>query len=152
MNDNNINLDYEPLGTICSSKGVSMGLYIFAGVLVIAGIIVNFTVLPSAMILFIFIAFAVIFALAGVACAKNIWYWGEEKFTINLFLAKPVTFRYDEIVKIYAVREGPFVTVMFRMKNGKEYGVVAGQQGAKEFFAHVDSKQKQESADKIETV
>lgn len=147
MTDNNINLDYEPLGSIRSGKGVVMGLYIFAGILLIAGLIVNFTVLPSAMILFIFIAFAVIFALGGVAASKGAWYWGEEKFTIANFLSKPITFSYDEIVKIYAVREGPFVTVMFRMKNGKEYGVVAGQQGAKEFFAHVDSKQKQESTD-----
>lgn len=153
--NNNINLDYEPLGCIRSGKEISIALYVFAGILVIAGIIYYFAIMSSIVLMASFIFFAALSAFAGVSSAKSAWYWGEEKFTIIRFPSKPITFGYDEIVQIYSVTEGPAVTVMFRMKNGKQYGLSGRLKGVKEFLEHLDSKQKQqkqESADKIETV
>lgn len=150
MNDNNsINLDYEPLGSLRSGKEISIVLYVFAGILVIAGIIVNFTVLSSIAIILVFIFFAALSVFAGISSAKSAWYWGEEKFTIIRFPSKPLTFSYDEIDKIYFVKEGPAVTVMFRMKNGKEYGTSGRQKGMQEFLEHLDSKQTKENTDKV---
>lgn len=149
MNDNNVNLDYEPLGCICSGKEMSITLYVFAGILVIVGIVVNFAVLSSIAVILVFILFAALSAFAGVSSAKSAWYWGEEKFTVIRFPSKPVTFGYKEIEQIYSVTEGPAVTVMFRMKNGKQYGLSGRQKGVKEFLEHLDTKQKQESTDKI---
>ncbi|MGN1304590.1 MAG: hypothetical protein ACI4YB_06095 [Oscillospiraceae bacterium] len=150
MTDNNSSkLDYEPLGCICSGKGVTIGLYIFAGVLVIAGIIVNFAVMSSIAVFAVFIFLAVLSAFCGVAAAKNIWYWGEEKFTIMHFLSKPVTFSYDDIERIYSVTEGPAVTILFRMNNGKEYGLTPSQIGTKEFLEYLDSKQDKESTENV---
>lgn len=147
IDNNDINLDYEPLGSIRSGKEMSIALYIFAGILVIAGIIVNFAVLSSIAVIGVFILFAALSAFAGVSSAKSAWYWGEEKFTIVRFPSKPVTFGYNEIEQIYSVTEGPAVTVMFRMKNGKQYGTSGRQKGMKEFLEYLDSKQKQESTD-----
>lgn len=150
MTDNNSSkLDYEPLGCICSGKGVTIGLYIFAGVLVIAGIIVNFAVMSSAAVFAVFILLAALSAFSGVAAAKNVWYWGEEKFTIMRFLSKPVTFGYDDIERIYSVTEGPAVTVILRMKNGKEYGLTPSQNGTKEFLEHLASKQDKENSENV---
>lgn len=145
MNDNNVDLDYEPLGCMRSGKEISIVLYVFAGILVIAGIIYNFAVMSSIAILLSFIFFAALSAFAGVSSTKSAWYWGEEKFTIIRFPSKPITFGYNEIVQIYSVTEGPAVTVMFRMKNGKQYGLSGRMKGVKEFLEHIDSKQKQES-------
>lgn len=151
--NNNINLDYEPLGCIRSGKEISIAFYVFAGILVIAGIIVNFAVMSSIAVFAVFVFFAALSAFAGVSGAKSAWYWGEEKFTIIRFPSKPITFGYDEIVQIYSVTEGPAVTVMFRMKNGKQYGLSGRLKGVKEFLEHLDSKQKQqqqqESADNV---
>lgn len=149
MNDNNVDLDYEPLGCIRSGKEISIVLYVFAGILVIAGIIYNFAVMSSIVLIGSFIFFAALSAFAGVSSAKSAWYWGEEKFTVVRFPSKPLTFGYNEIVQIYSVTEGPAVTVMFRMKNGKQYGLSGRQKGVKEFLEYLDAKQKQESTDKV---
>ncbi len=148
MTDNN-KLSYEPLGCIRSGKEMSIALYVFAGILVIAGIIVNFAVLSSIAVIAVFVFFALLSAFAGVSSAKSAWYWGEEKFTIIRFPSKPLTFDYNEIEQIYSVTEGPAVTVMFRMKNGKQYGLSGRQKGVKEFLTHIDTKQKQENTDKV---
>lgn len=144
MADNNkIQLDYEPLGCIRMNKWTGIGFYIFAGVLIIAGIIVNFAVMASAAVFAIFVFFAAFSVFAGVACTKGAWYWGKEKFTIHNFLSKPLTFGYEELDRIYSVTEGPAVTIMFRMKNGKEYGLTPGMTGTKEFLEYLGSIQDQ---------
>lgn len=141
MNNNSINLNYEPLGCICSGKSMRIALYVFAAIFAIAGIVVNFAVMSSIVVMAVFIFFAVLLAYAGFADSKSAWYWGEEKFTIVRFPSKPVTFDYNDIAKVFFVREGPAVTIMFRMKNGKQYGLSRGQKGVQEFLVHIDSKQ-----------
>ena len=152
MNDSkNIDLGYEPLGCVCYSKGMSIALYIFAAVLVIAGIIVYFAVMPSAAVLAVFVFFAARAVLCGVSFKKSIWYYGEEKFTVTLFLSKSVTYSYDEIERVNIVSEPPAVTIVLCMQNGKEHGFTPNQVGAKEFIALLDAKQKQkqESINKV---
>lgn len=147
-NDNS-ELDYEPLGCICSSKAADAVLYIFAAVIVIAGIIVYFAVMPSVLVFAVFILLAALCVLCGVAAKKNKWYWGAEKFTVMRFLSKTVTFGYDEIDTVYSVTEYPAVTVVIRMKDGKEYGFSAKANGAKEFVEYLSSKQERKDTENV---
>lgn len=139
MSDNS-KLDYEPLGCICAPKGSSAVIYIFAALLIVAGIIVYFAVMPSLAVFAIFAFFAFLSVWAGVATEKSVWYWGEEKFTISRFLEKPHIFYYHEIAQAFAVNECGIVTVVIRMKNGKEYGLSPRLNGSREFLEFLDSK------------
>lgn len=162
MKGNNIDLDYDPLGCVCSDKDMNKVFYVLAGVLVIAGMIV-FAVKPSAAVLAVFIILAAAAALTGIEDSNNQWYWGEEKFTVKYLFSKPVTFSYNEIERTYTVNTingallfklfgiilapiirsaaGSSETVMFCMKNGREYGISSGKVGAEEFLKYVASKQ-----------
>lgn len=144
MNDSkDIDLGYEPLGSMHYSKVMSIVSYIIAAALVAAGIIVYFAVEPSAVVLAVFILCAAAAALCGFGFKTSMWYYGEEKFTVMLFASKHVTYSYDEIEHVDIVSEPPAVTIVLRMQNGKEHGFTPNQVGAKEFIALLDEKQKQ---------
>ncbi len=139
ITDNRI--DYEPKGCIKSNPTVSKGLYIFAGILIIAGVIVNFAVMSDILIILVFVFLAALSAFAGLASAKHAWYWDDEKFSILQLGAKPATYKFNEIDQIYSVTEGPAVTIMIRMKNGKQYGLSPNDNGTKEFLEHIKAVQ-----------
>ncbi len=134
-------IDYEPKGCIKSNPAVSKGLYIFAAILIIAGIIVNFTVMSDILIILVFVVLAALSAFAGFASAKHVWYWNDEKFSVLQLGAKPATYNFSEIDQIYSVTEGPAVTIMLRMKNGKQYGLSPNSNGTKEFLEHLKAIQ-----------
>lgn len=134
-------IDYEAKGSIKSSPAAAIGLYIFAGVLIIAGIIVYFAVISEVLIIPVFVFLAALSALMGLASAKHMWYWGEEKFTVMQLFAKPATFSYSETDQVYTVTEGPAVTLMLRLNNGKQYGVSMRADGTQEFFEHLKAIQ-----------
>ena len=138
-------IDYEPKGSISSGAAVPIVLYIVAAALLIAGIIVYFAVIPEIAVLGVFVILAVFSAFAGFAASKNIWYWGEEKVTIIRLFSKPVTFTYSDIENVYTVTEGPAVTLMLRLKNGKQYGVSMNENGTKEFVDQLKAVQDQYS-------
>lgn len=130
-------IDYEPKGCIKSSPAISIGLYIFAGVLIIAGIIVYFAVMPELIVFAVFVFLAVLSVMMGIASAKHAWYWNDEKFTVLQFLAKPATYSFGDIDTVFTVTEGPAVTLMLRMKNGKQFGISMQANGTQAFLEHL---------------
>ena len=134
-------IDYEPTGCIKSNPAVAKGLYIFAAILIIAGIIVNFTVMSDILIILVFVFLAALSAFSGLASAKHMWYWNDEKFSVLQLFAKPATYEFNEIDQIYSVTEGPAVTIMLRMKNGKQYGLSPNNNGTREFLEHLKAIQ-----------
>ncbi|MGN1417641.1 MAG: hypothetical protein ACI4XF_12405 [Oscillospiraceae bacterium] len=130
-------IDYEAIGCIRSSSAAAIGMYIFAGVLIIAGIIVYFAVIPEILVFPVFVFLAALSVLMGLSAAKHMWYWGIDRFTIIQLFSKPATFSYREIDQVFTVTEGPAVTLIVRMLNGKEYGVSLHADGAQAFLDHL---------------
>ena len=129
-------IDYEAMGCIKSNPANSVGLYIFAGVLIIAGIIVYFAVMPEMLVFLIFVFLAVLSALTGAASAKLAWFWDDEKFTVCQFLAKPVTYSYRDIGQIYVSVQG----ITLEMRNGKQYVISRHDKGSEEFLLKLKAK------------
>lgn len=134
-------IDYVAKGCIKSSPATPIGMYIFAGVLIIAGIIVYFAVMPEILVFLVFVFLAALSVLMGLSAAKHAWFWGEDRFTIIQLFSKPATYSYGEIDQVYTVTEGPAVTLILRMMNGKELGISLHAAGAQEFLDYLRSIQ-----------
>ena len=132
-------IDYEPKGCISAGAAAPIVLYVVAAAFLIVGIIFYFAVMPEIAVFGVFVLFAVLSGLCGLAVAKRIWYWGEEKVTVMMLFSKPVTFSYSDIENIYTVTEGPAVTLMLRLRNGKQYGISMNANGTKEFVEHLNA-------------
>lgn len=134
-------IDYVAKGCIKSSPATPIGMYIFAGVLIIAGIIVYFAVMPEILVFLVFVFLAALSVLMGLSAAKHAWFWGEDRFTIIQLFSKPATYSYGEIDQVYTVTEGPAVTLILRMMNGKELGISLHAASAQEFLDYLRSIQ-----------
>lgn len=140
-------IDYEAKGCIKSSPAMAMGMYIFAGLLIIAGIIVYFAVMPELFIILIFVFLAALSVLMGISSAKHAWYWDDEKFTVLQFLSKPATYKFSDIDQVYTVTEGPAVTLIIRLKNRKEYGISMSANGTRELLEQLRKVQEQSNSE-----
>ncbi len=135
-------IGYEAKGSITSSPAVAVTAYVFAGVLIIAGIIVYFAVIPEPLVIAAFVFLAALSVLMGLAAAKHAWYWDDEKFSVLQLFSKPKTYKFSEIASVYTVTEGPAVTLILRMQDGKEFGISLRAKGTREFVEQLDSIQR----------
>ncbi len=145
MNDNNIEskLGYTPKGSIKPNPSLKIVMYVFAVLLLIAGIIVYFTVMSEILIIISFVFFALLSWLCGFAFSRSAWYWNEEKFSITQFSGKMKSYNFSDVERVYSVTEGPAVTVMIRMKDGKEHGISLYANGTKELLEQIQAAQEQ---------
>mgnify|MGYP003295070665 CR=1 FL=1 len=148
MTDNNIEskLGYSPKGSITPNPSLKIVMYVFAVLLLIAGIIVYFTVMPEILIIISFVFFAILSWFCGFAFSRSAWYWNEEKFSITQLSGNMKDYNFSDIEKIYSVTEGPAVTVMIRMKNGKENGISLNANGTKELIEQIQAFQEKNAS------
>lgn len=139
-------IDYEAKGCIKSGPATEIVMYVFAGLLIIAGIIVYFAVMQEIAVLAVFVFLAALAAFMGISAKKHAWFWDDEKFTICQLFSKPKTYSFNDIENVFTVTEGPAVTLMLRLKNGKQIGISMNENGTREFVEQLGAVMQQRQA------
>lgn len=139
MNDNNMEskLGYSPLGSIKPAPSLKIAMYVIAALLLISGVIAYFAIVPEILVIVIFVLFALISWLCGLAFSRSAWYWNDKQLSITQLSGEIQSYDFYDIEKIYTVSEYPANIVIFLMKNGEEPGISLGADGAKELLEQI---------------